>query len=44
MALFYRFLAAIMVVLGLVFLCGKGAVLIASLLYANTGNRFQKQR
>lgn len=44
MALFYRFLAAIMVVLGLVFLCGKGAVLIAGLLYANTGNRFQKQR
>ncbi len=44
MALIYRFLAAIMVVLGLVFLCGKGAVLIAGLLYASTGNRFQKQK
>ena len=44
MALIYRFLAAIMVVLGLVFLCGKAAVLIAGLLYASTGNRFQKQR
>lgn len=44
MALIYRSLAAYYGCGGLVFLCGKGAVLIAGLLYASTGNRFQKQK
>ena len=44
MAITYLMIVIFMAVLGIVFLCGKGAVLIAGLLYASTGNRFQKQR